>query len=53
MVEKKIKEYVCPKCKAKVTSSKPLKYCICGGKYSTVDADFLRKPMKDIFGEIF
>lgn len=28
--------YQCPNCKAVVTSTQKLEYCICGGKYKTM-----------------
>lgn len=49
----KPKEYICPKCRTKITSVKPLTYCICGGKYRTT-FDQLVDEYKNIkFEKIF
>lgn len=55
-------KYYCPKCKAVVTSSVPLEYCICGGKYgpflSSVnqffkDCGFLDGEGENMFSDLF
>lgn len=47
----KAKEYICPNCRAKVTSRVPLTYCACGGKYAPTIEDAIKNL--DIFGDIF
>lgn len=54
--DKTLKNYVCPKCKVKVTSSVPLEFCVCGGKYETTVEKMLREAMAypdNPFGDIF
>lgn len=44
-------DYICPKCKAKISSRTKLKYCVCVAKYVDVMEQFFGpNPLTDMFG---